>query len=49
LRKVQNIQYDLVQRLYTATREKAVGGDASAGHWIEFADTLNEKLLINPP
>jgi alpha-amylase/alpha-mannosidase (GH57 family) len=46
LRKVQNIQYDLVQHIYPGIKEKAAGGDASAGRWIECADALNEKLLI---
>ena len=48
LRKVQNIQYDLVQRLYPVYKEKALAGDASAGRWVEYADALNEKLLIKP-
>jgi alpha-amylase/alpha-mannosidase (GH57 family) len=46
LRKVQNIQYELIQRMYPVYSEKAAGGDASAGRWIECADALNEKLLI---
>ena len=46
LRKVQNIQYDLNQRLYPVYQEKTAGGDASAGRWIKCADALNEKLLI---
>ena len=46
LRKVQNIQYDLNQRLYPVYREKTAGGDTSAGRWIKCADALNEKLLI---
>ena len=46
LRKVQNVHYELIQRLYPATREKAAGGDAPAAHWIEYADFLNERLLI---
>ena len=46
LRKIQNIQYDLNQRLYPVYREKTAGGDTSAGRWIKCADALNEKLLI---
>jgi alpha-amylase/alpha-mannosidase (GH57 family) len=46
LRKAQNIQYDLDQRIYPAYREKAAQGDADAGKWLEYADALNEKLLI---
>jgi hypothetical protein len=46
MRKVQNIQYDLNQRIYPAYREKVAGGDESAGRWLEYADALNEKLLI---
>ncbi len=49
LRKAQNVQYDLNQRIYPLYREKAAGADASAIRWIEYADALNEKLLINPP
>jgi hypothetical protein len=46
LRKAQNIQYDLNQRIYPVYREKAAQGDADAGKWLEYADALNEKLLI---
>jgi len=46
LRKAQNIQYDLNQRVYPAFREKAAQGAADAGKWLEYADALNEKLLI---
>ena len=46
LRKAQNIQYDLNQRIYPVYREKAAKGDADAGKWLEYADALNEKLLI---
>jgi len=46
LRKAQNIQYDLNQRVYPACREKAAQGDADAGKRLEYADVLNEKLLI---
>ena len=49
LRKVQNVQYDLIQHVYPAFRKEAASGDSSAGRWIESADALNEKLLINPP
>jgi alpha-amylase/alpha-mannosidase (GH57 family) len=46
LRKVQNIQYDLVQRIYPDFKQKADAGDAAAGQWVGYADALNEKLLI---
>jgi len=46
LRKVQNVQYDLVGHIYPVYKEKALAGDASAGRWVEYADALNEKLLI---
>jgi alpha-amylase/alpha-mannosidase (GH57 family) len=46
LREVQNIHYDLVDRLYPAYWEKAARGDAFADRWTEYADALNEKLLI---
>jgi alpha-amylase/alpha-mannosidase (GH57 family) len=46
LRKVQNIQYDLVQRIYPVYAKEAASGDASAARWIEYADALNAKLLI---
>jgi alpha-amylase/alpha-mannosidase (GH57 family) len=46
LRKAQNIQYDLNQRVYPAYRDKAAQGDADAGKWLEYAEALNEKLLI---
>jgi alpha-amylase/alpha-mannosidase (GH57 family) len=49
LRKVQNIQYDVNQRIYPVYKVKAEVGDAAAGQWLEYADALNEKLLINPP
>jgi hypothetical protein len=46
LRKVQNIQYELVQNIYPDFKQKADAGDASAGRWVGYADALNEKLLI---
>ena len=46
LRKVQNIQYDIVQRVYPVHRQKAARGEASAARWVEYADALNGKLLI---
>jgi hypothetical protein len=48
LRKIQNIQYDLNQRIYPGYRQKADAGEAAAIRWIEYADILNEKLLIQP-
>jgi len=46
LRKVQNAQYDLVQYIYPDYKEKALAGDAAAVRWMEYADALNEKLMI---
>ncbi len=46
LRKVQNIQYDVVEHLYPVYSEKAAAGDTTAGRWVEYADVLNDKLLI---
>ncbi len=46
LRKVQNAQYDLVQHIYPEYREKALAGDTAAVRWIEYADALDEKLMI---
>jgi len=46
LRAVQNRQYDIVQHIYPVNKKKAAAGDASAGQWIEYAEALNEKLLI---
>jgi hypothetical protein len=46
LRKVQNIQYDLVQHIYPDFKQRADAGDASAGRWVGYADALSEKLLI---
>jgi len=40
------MQYDIVQQIYPVNKKKAAAGDASAGQWIEYADALNEKLLI---
>jgi len=46
LRKVQNVQYDLVERIYPVYKEKATEGDTFAARWVEYTDALNEKLLI---
>jgi alpha-amylase/alpha-mannosidase (GH57 family) len=46
LRKIQNVQYDLVERFYPVYKEKAADGDTSAARWIEYTDALKEKLLI---
>jgi hypothetical protein len=46
LRKVQNIQYDLGQRIYPKYKEKTANGDEQAGRWVDLFDVLSEKLWI---
>jgi len=46
LRKIQNIQYVLGQRVYPKYKEKNAKGDERAGQWVDLFDALSEKLLI---
>ena len=44
--KVQNISYDLYQKVYPELRKRAEKGDETAGEWIGIFKRLGEKLSI---
>jgi alpha-amylase/alpha-mannosidase (GH57 family) len=47
LRKVQNVYYELLHRVYPDCRRQVQNGDQSAGKWVERFIQLGEKLLIH--
>jgi hypothetical protein len=47
LRKIQNVHYDLGQRLYPELKRKTEQRGRHAGKWMERFEALSEKLLIS--
>jgi alpha-amylase/alpha-mannosidase (GH57 family) len=46
LRRIQNICYDILQRVYPAMRRQAEAGDDESGQWVRVFRDLAGKLLI---